>query len=66
MKQKFEVTGMTCVPHGMRNAAGAPFDCNCAGGVTPPLRQGFALRDKTLVRAVRRGAEHAMPWEVLQ
>jgi hypothetical protein len=66
MKQKFEVTGMTGVPHGMIDVAGAPSDCICAGGVNPPLRQGFAPRGKTLVRAIRRGAEHAMPWEVLR
>lgn len=66
MKQKFEATGITCVPHGMMNAAGAPSDGICKGGVNPPLRQGFALWGKTLVRAVRRGAEYAMPWEVLR
>ncbi len=65
MKQKFEVTGMTCVPHGISDAAGAPDDFTCAGGVNPPLRQGFAPEGNPLVRAIRRGAEPIMPREVL-
>lgn len=61
MKQKFNVTGMTCKPHDICDAAGTPFSFTCAGGVNPPLRQGFAPRGKTLVRATRRVDEQFMP-----
>lgn len=60
MKQKFNITGMTCAPHGMFHAVGAPIHLTCAGGMNPPLRQGFARGAKHLsapfgARAVARG-----------
>ena len=61
MKQKFNVTGMTCNPHVICDAAGTPFLFTCAGRMNLPLRQGFALSGKTLVRATRRVDEQSMP-----
>ena len=64
MKQKFTVTGMTCVPHGMFHAAGAPLDNHMRG------RNKFALAPRQnawtrlTARALARRAEQAMPLEV--
>ena len=63
MKQKFNVTGMTCSSHAIYDGAGALVSVTCAGGVNPPLRQDFAASGKTLVRATWRGAELVMPVE---
>ena len=61
MKQKFNVTGMTCsacsVPHEMNDFAGAPFDfIYRRGGVNPPAAPRHSARVGGA--AVREGLVH--------
>ena len=68
MKQKFTVTGMTCVPHGMFHAAGAPLDDHMRGRNEFALAPRFCPRQnawtRLTARALARRAEQAMPLEV--
>ena len=68
MKQKFTVTGMTCVPHGMFHAVGAPLADHMRGRNGFALAPRFCLRQnawtRLTARALARRAEQAMPQEV--
>ena len=68
MKQKFTVTGMTCVPHGMFHAAGSPLAEHMRGRNGFALAPRFCLRQnawtRLTARALARWAKQAMPLEV--
>ena len=68
MKQKFTVSGMTCLPHGMSHAAGTPFLFHLRGRSESALAPRFCLRQNSwarlTARALPRLAEQVMPKEV--
>ena len=68
MKQKFTVTGMTCMPHGMSHAAGTPVLFHLRGRSRSALAPRFCLRQnacaRLTARALSRLAEQVMPREV--
>ena len=65
MKQKFNVTGMTCPPSGGHAAAGAPRGFDLRGRNEFALAPRFCLRQNTWTRrsarALTRLAEQAIP-----
>ena len=68
MKQKFTVTGMTCIPRDMSHAAGTPFLFHLRGRSESALAPRFCLRQnacaRLTARALSRLAEQVMPREV--